>query len=313
MAASDNSNISTAGPLFMAIVTFVLWGVLPAYWKIFGDVPALEVLGHRVLWSFVFTLILIAVTGRLGELTETVRRLLKERKKLAGLVLASVLVSSNWLTFIWAVNHDLVVESSLGYYINPLLNVLIGVTVLRERLSLWQAGAVLLAFAGVLYLSLSHGSVPVVALILAGTMSVYGLVKKTTGLSALIGMTLETAVTAPAALFYFIVLYSGGQGYPISFSPVFTALLGAGVVTSTPLIMFAYSLNRLPYSLIGIIQFISPTLTLLMGVFIYGEPFTRAHLISFTFIWSALIIFTVARTAPMLRLERGVLRRKDTR
>ena len=167
----------------------------------------------------------------------------------------------------------------------------------------------MLAFTGVAYLSYAHGSVPVVSLILAGTMSIYGLVKKITGLSALIGMTMETAVTAPVALVYFIVLYSGGGGYPVGFSPVFIALLGAGVITSVPLVMFAYSLNRLTYSLMGIIQYISPTLTLLLGVLVYGEPFTKTHLIAFIFIWSALALFTMAKTAPLARLERGILRR----
>ena len=314
MAVNDDhkeqKNAET-GPLLVALFTFFLWGVLPVYWKIFGDVPALEVLGHRILWSFVFTLTLIIISGRWADLAASVKRIMADKRKLAGLLLGSVLISFNWLTFIWAVNHDLVVESSLGYYINPLLNVLIGVTVLRERLSLWQGAAVFLAFAGVAYLSYNHGSVPVVALILAGTMSIYGLVKKVTGLSALIGMTMETAITAPAALVYFIVLYSGGGGYPISFSPVFIALMGAGIVTSVPLVMFAYSLNRLTYSLMGIIQYIAPTLTLLLGVFVYNEPFTRAHLIAFAFIWSALILFTVAKTRPLVRLERGLLRRPD--
>lgn len=306
---NTSAQTSGAGPLLVAFFTFVLWGVLPVYWKIFGAVPAPEVLGHRILWSFVFTFGLIVATGRLGDLKAAGKRIWLDKRKLAGLMIGSVLISMNWLTFIWAVNHDLVVESSLGYYINPLLNVLIGVTILRERLSLWQAVAVLLAFIGVAYLSFSHGSVPIVALILSGTMSVYGLVKKITGLSALIGMTLETAVSAPLALVYFIVLYSGGGGYPIGLTPVFLCLLGAGAVTSVPLVMFAYSLNRLPYSLMGIFQYIAPTLTLLLGVFVYGEAFTRAHMISFTFIWSALVLFTVAKTAPLVRLERGMLRR----
>lgn len=224
------------------------------------------------------------------------------------MALGATLLSFNWLTYIWAVNHDRVVESSLGYYILPLLNVLIGVTVLRERLSLWQFLAVLLAAAGVLYLTIGYGSFPAVSLILAGTMAVYGLAKKAAGLSAVVGMTLETALIAPLALIFFISLYGRGGGYPIGPSPTFLLLVGAGVVTSVPLIMFAYSLNRLTLSLVGFIQYISPTLTLLLGVFAYGEPFTRAHLISFSLIWSGLILFAVSRTGPLVKLERQVSR-----
>lgn len=311
MAGNNNEEPQNveSWPLMVAFLAFFLWGVLPVYWKLFGDVPAMEVLAHRILWSFVFTLFLIIVKGQLRDLSASIKNTVANKRKLGGLLLCSTLISCNWLTFIWAVNHDLVVESSLGYFINPLLNVLIGVTVLRERLSLWQAAAVLLAFAGVAYLSYSHGSIPLVALVLAGTMSIYGLVKKVTGLSALIGMTMETAIIAPVALVYFIVLYSGGGGYPIRLSPVFIALLGAGVVTSVPLVMYAHSLNHLTYSLIAIIQYIAPTITLLLGVFIYNEPFTRTHIIAFSFIWSALILFTAAKTRPLIRLERGLFKR----
>lgn len=293
----------------LAALAFVLWGILPAYWKSFNLVPAYEVLAHRIWWSFVFMVALVLLTGRAGSLINEVRGLAAHKRKLAGLALGATLISLNWLTYIWAVNNDRVVESSLGYYINPLLNVLIGVTVLRERLSLWQFLAVLLAAAGVLYLTVNYGEFPAVSLILAGTMSAYGLTKKITGLSAVVGMTLETALIAPIALIFFIVIYSSGNGYPIGLNPTFLLLAGAGIVTSVPLLMFAFSINRLPLTVMGIIQYIAPTLTLLLGIFVYNEPFTKAHLISFGFIWGGLILFTIARAAPLVRLERRLSRK----
>lgn len=299
---------SKAAATAVAVFTFILWGILPVYWKFFGQVPAYEVLAHRIWWSFVFMTVLALLTGRSGELVSELRNLWAHKRKLAGLALGATLLSFNWLTYIWAVNHDRVVESSLGYYILPLLNVLIGVTVLRERLSLWQCLAVLLAAAGVLYLTIGYGSFPAVSLILAGTMAVYGLAKKAVGLSAVVGMTLETAIIAPLALIFLITLYSRGGGYPIGQSPTFLLLVGAGVVTSVPLIMFAFSLNRLTLSLVGFIQYISPTLTLLLGVFAYGEPFTTAHLISFSLIWAGLILFAVSSTRPLVGLERRLSR-----
>jgi len=293
----------------LATLAFVLWGILPVYWKCFSQVPAYEVLAHRIWWSFVFMVALVLITGRTRTLADEVRGLVAQKRRLAGLALGATLISFNWLTYIWAVNNDRVVESSLGYYINPLLNVLIGVTILRERLSLWQFLAVLLAAVGVLYLTVNYGSFPAVALILAGTMSVYGLTKKVTGLSAVVGITLETALIAPLALIFFITLYTSGNGYPAGFNPTFLLLVGAGIVTSVPLIMFAFSLNQLSLTVMGVIQYVSPTLTLCLGVFVFNEPFTRTHLISFGFIWGGLILFTIARTPPLVQLERHISRR----
>lgn len=300
MAESQSRTAATV----TAFSAFVLWGVLPVYWKCFGLVPAYEVLAHRIWWSFVFMVLLVLVSGRAARLAGEARELWADKRRLAGLALGAVLISLNWLTYIWAVNHDRVVESSLGYYINPLLNVLVGVLVLRERLSLWQFMAVMLAAAGVVYLTFNYGSFPAVALMLAGSMTIYGLTKKATALSAVSGLTLETALTAPLALAFLLIIHSRGGGYPVGPSPTFLLLVGSGVATSVPLIMFAYSLNRLPLSLMGVIQYISPTLTLLLGVFAYGEPFTRAHLIAFAFIWSGLLLFSVSRTPPLARLER---------
>ena len=296
------------GALVMAVAAYILWGILPIYWKLLGAVSAYEVLAHRIFWSFFFMLGLVLATGRTKGLLDEVRMVASNRKKLIHLFIGSVLISFNWLTYIWAVNHDRVVESSLGYYICPLLQVLTGVVIFRERLSLWQFLAVVLAVIGVTYLTVNYGSFPTVAVILALTFTVYGYCKKVTGLTAINGMTMETAITAPLAGIFLIYFHSQGQGYPLSLSPTFLLLMGTGVITAVPLIMFAHCINRLPLTVIGIIQYVSPTLTLLLGVFAYKEAFSSVHLIAFIFIWSGCALFTAARTTPMAKLERLISR-----
>jgi len=292
------------GALATAIMAYVLWGILPVYWKFFGAVPAYEVLAQRIFWSFFFMVVLVLVTGRARGLLGEIKLVAANRRKLICLFIGALLISCNWLTYIWAVNHDRVVESSLGYYISPLLQVLMGVAIFRERLSLWQFLAVVLAAVGVIYLTVHYGSFPTVAVILASTITAYGYCKKVTGLTAINGMTMETAVTAPLAAVFLGFLYSRGQLYPVGLTPTFLLLMGTGVITAIPLIMFAHSINRLQLTLLGIIQYISPTLTLLLGVFAYSEAFSRVHLIAFAFIWSGCALFTAARTEPMAKLER---------
>ncbi len=295
-------------PIAMAVLTYGLWGLLPIYWKLFAEVPALEVMAHRIFWSFFFLCLLITAGRRWSSFIAETRALLKNRKKVVCLILGAFFVSLNWLTYIWAVNHDSEVESGLGYYIHPLLNVLVGVLLFKERLSLWQFLAVLLAAAGVAYLTVNYGSLPLVALALASTVTIYGVCKKITGLSALAGITLETAVLFPVASLYFLFIYSGGSGYPIAPTPTFFFLIGAGAVTAIPLITFAYSLNRLPLSFIGLISYLSPSITLMLGVLAYKEAFTAVHLVAFTCIWSGLVIFSLSKTAPLTRLERKISR-----
>jgi len=285
-------------PLLVAVLTYGLWGLLPVYWKLLAPVPAVEVLAHRIFWSFLFLCILIATVGRWKNLTAEARALLANRKRTLCLLAGAIFLSLNWLIFIWAVNHDRVVESGLGYYIHPLLNVLVGVAFFGERLSMRQLLAVLLAAAGVFYLTVNYGSVPFVALSLAASITLYGVFKKITGLSALGGLTLETALLFPPAVLYFLVIYANGSAYPIAPTPTFFFLAGAGVVTAVPLLCFAYSLKHLPLSLIGLISYISPSVTLILGVFVYREPFTSVHLISFILIWVGLGLFSAAKRLP---------------
>lgn len=292
------------GAMLASFSAFVLWGLLPVYWKFFSNVPAYEVLAHRILWSFLFMIILVLLTRRVNGMMREIKVLAANRQKLLNLIGGAIFISGNWLTYIWAVNHDRVVESGLGYYISPLLQVLVGVVVFRERLSLWQYLAVGLAAVGVIYLTASYGTFPVVAMTLAITITCYGYCKKITGLTAISGMTLETAITAPLAFIFLTYTYATGHGYPIGVNSTFILLAGTGVITAIPLIMYTYSLNRIPLSIIGIIHYVSPTLTVLLGVFVYNEVFTRSHLISFGFIWSGLALFTVGNTRPLKRLEK---------
>ena len=290
------------------IMSFVLWGFLPVYWKFLGAVPALQILAHRIFWSFVFLVILVAVTGRFQQLRQEAKSLAVNRKRRLGVFLAAGFITFNWGLFIWAVNDGRLVETSLGYYINPLVNVLVGVTVLRERLSLWQFLAVILAAVGVVYLTVDYGSLPWVALSLATSMTLYSLCKKVAGLTAITGLLIETTILAPLAALYFILIYSQGQGYPPGLNPTFILLIGAGVTTAVPLLLFAHALNRLSLTVMGIIQYLSPTLTLMLGVVVYGEAFTRPFQVAFGFTWAALILFTTARLPFMVKLENGLLK-----
>lgn len=287
-----------------ALGAYIMWGFLPLYWKMVQVVPATEILAHRMIWSFVFLVCLLLLSRHAQSFREEVHSLLKRPAQAAAVVLAAVLITLNWLTYIWAVNAGHVVESSLGYYINPLVNVLLGVMVLKEKLSSWQIISFALALAGVLVLTINFGSFPWIAFTLALTFSLYGLIKKMIRLGAITGITLETLLISPLMLVYLGCVHSSGNGAFGNISPVITALLiGAGVATATPLILFAAAANRLPLSSIGFLQYVSPTIMLMLGVFLYREPFTSVHWACFILIWTALLIFSLANTKPLAALE----------
>jgi chloramphenicol-sensitive protein RarD len=219
--------------------------------------------------------------------------------------MASILISVNWLTYIWAVNHNHIIDTSLGYYINPLVSVLLGVVVLKEKLSFWQIFAFFLALTGVLNTAVHLGSVPWVALVLAVCFGLYGLFKKMINLGAITGLTLETLVISPFALLYLHYVHNSGAGAFGFDSPAVSGLLaGAGIVTAVPLLMFAGGARRLPLSIVGFLQYIAPTIALILGIFLYHEPFTSVHLVSFIFIWAALTIFSLAKTRSFITLEK---------
>ncbi len=271
------------------IAAYALWGFFPIYWKLLHDVPAVQLLGHRIAWSFLLLMLVIAA----GRQAPAFRAALTART-LAIYSAAAVLIGVNWLTYVWAVNEGFVVETSLGYFINPLLSVLLGVIVLRERLRPAQWLPLGLATIGVLYLTVVYGSLPWIALTLAVTFGFYGLVKKVAPLSSLFGLTLETGILfIPAVAFLVFSEVSGSGAFLHAGTRSDWLLIGAGVVTTIPLLLFASAAQRVPLTVIGLLQYIAPSIQFLLGVFLYKEAFDRSHLIGFSIVWAALVIFWV--------------------
>lgn len=274
--------------LAAAIAAYVLWGVFPLYWYLLRHVPSLEIIAHRILWCAVF------VVGwlLLREGTGWLRAALARPRVGRLLVLSSLLISFNWGVYIWAVTHGRVVEASLGYFVNPLVNVLIGVLVLRERLAPAQWGAVALAALGVLWLAFQHGQPPWVSLALAFSFAVYGLIRKIAHVDAIPGLAIESLVMLLPALAWMGWLATRGEAHFLIGRPGDDALLVlGGVLTALPLIGFAFGARRIPYSLAGILQYISPTLQLLTGVWLLGEPFDGTRALGFACIWMALLLY----------------------
>lgn len=279
--------------ILSAMCAYILWGFLPIYWKLLNQVSAPEILAHRIIWSLFFLLVFLLATRRLSIFRSEMHSIFRQPRSILGILGSTFLISTGWLLYIWAVNDNRILETSLGYYINPLANVLFGVVLLKEKLSKRQYLAVGLATFGVLNLALQFGAVPWVALALAFSFALYGLCKKLMGLSATTGITLETLLVSPLALAYLLHLHSQGTGALASGNLLLVALLmGSGIVTALPLVLFANAANHLPLTTIGFIQYLSPTLALLTGVFLYQEPFTLTHGISFGFIWLALAVFS---------------------
>ena len=273
-----------------AIVAYTLWGILPLYWKALQSVPALEIMSHRTVWSLVFVLLLLAVRRQWAW----VRQARKSPRTLLTFASTACLLGLNWTTYIWAVNAGHVVDSSLGYFINPLVSVLLGVLFLRERLRPWQGVAIGLAAAGVMFLTLGLGAFPWIALTLAGTFGFYGLLRKTAPLGSLEGLSLETALLSVPTLAYLVALEVAGTASLAHAGPTTSLLLVlTGVVTAFPLLMFAYAARQVTLATVGILQYIAPTLQFLLGVFVYHEPFTQTRLIGFATIWVALAIYSI--------------------
>lgn len=276
--------------IWNGLAAYALWGFFPIYWKLLHDVPALQVIGHRIGWSFVLLIAVILFTRQLNNF----RSAALTPRVIGIYAIAGVLLTINWLVYVWGVNAGFIVETSLGYFINPLISVLLGVVFLRERLRLMQWIPVGLAAAGVIFLTVTYGRLPWIALSLAFSFGIYGLVKKLAPLGSLYGLTLETALVFPAALIYLMFAQSTGTGAFLHEGLLTDILLiGTGAVTSIPLLMFASAARQIPLTMIGILQYIAPTLQFLIGVFLYHEPFDHSRLIGFSLVWLALVIFWV--------------------
>lgn len=273
-----------------ALGSFALWGLNPIYFKTVAAVPVIELLGHRVIWSVPFLALLVALARRWPRVLDVLRN----SRARSILMVTALILATNWSLYIWAVTSAQILQSGLGYYINPLVNMLLGTLVLRERLRPWQWGAVALASAGVLNLALAYGEFPWLALSLALTFGVYGLLRKIVAAESLDGLMVETLLLAPFALALLVYLGVTGRG---SFGAVSTRLdlllMLAGPVTAVPLLLFAAGARRLRLAALGFCQYLSPTLQLLLAVLVYGEPFTQAHLVTFGFVWVAIAIYSI--------------------
>jgi chloramphenicol-sensitive protein RarD len=290
--------------LVYAALAYLLWGLFPIYFHALKSVDALEIVLHRSLWSFVFVWALLVALRRLQWVPGVVRR----PRLLAQFVLSALLLSANWLLYVWAVNHGHVVEASLGYFVTPLVNVMLGTLVLKERPRALQWLAVAVAAGGVLWLTLTLGRLPWIALGLAASFGSYGLLRKTAALGALEGLALETAVIAPAALVALAVLSAPHDGLRGLFAGMDGATIGwllfAGPLTAIPLLLFAAGARRVTLATLGTLQYSSPTIQLLLGVTFFGEPLESRRLVGFVLIWVALAIYS-ADGFLWMRRQRG--------
>lgn len=274
--------------LFQASGAYFIWGIVPLYWIWLTAVPATEIIAHRICWSFVILGVIIVARKR----TSWVIRGLKEPKSLLLLTITALLISVNWLLYVWAVNNGYVIEASLGYYINPLINILLGALFLGERLRRLQYVAIFLAFLGVMVLTLNYGRLPWIALTLAGSFGTYALLRKFVTLDAQTALFIETGIVLIPAFLYLVL---GHHSHALTNASTITILLliGGGAITIIPLVLIANGLKTLTLATIGLLQYISPTLQFLCGVLIFKEPFSTIQLISFVLIWTGLGFYTL--------------------
>lgn len=280
-----------------ALSTYLIWGVLPLYWNLLARAEANEILAHRIIWSFVFMVVVLMVTKRWQSFKEDCRALWQDKKRGAILLLAAFTISLNWLTYIWAVNHGHVIDTSIGYYINPLMSVLFGIVFFRERISGLKKISLLLAAIGIVLMTYQLGKLPWVAVVLAVSFSVYGALKKQLHLNPFSSITLETLLMVPFAVPYIgILMMSPANHFSLATPDLALYLMGTGVVTAVPLVLFSYGANLLPLNVLGFFQYISPTIGLLLGIFFFHETFGMAQISALGFVWVAIVLFTVAES-----------------
>lgn len=287
------------------VTAYLIWGILPVYWKSLAHVSSTEVLMSRIVWAFILTFILIIMMRNGRVLWMDLKELWQTQKAFWSLFMASTLISGNWFLYIWAVNHEHLVQTSLGYYINPLVSVLLGIFFLKENLTSSQKVAFLLALVGVIILTVSYGAFPWISFLLAISFAVYGLVKKQIKLEPLRGLVIETFFMTPVAFVVYIWLFTKGQASLFQVNVQTDLLLiFTGVATALPLVLFAKGAQRMPLYMVGFLQYIAPTIMLFLGVVIYGETFGKVELFAFSFIWLALIVFTASKVFSVVKERR---------
>ena len=270
-----------------ASLSYLIWGILPLYWKALDHVPSYEILGHRMAWSLPFIVLFLILTGQAEAL-----RKVQDKRTLGISIASAMLLTVNWYVYIWAVNAGHIVETSLGYYINPLVTVCFGVIFLKERLRTGQIAALALAAGGVIYLTVVYGSFPWIALVLAITFALYGLLHKKIRIGPMKSLYLETLIFFLPALALIVYLGRDGSfGFLHEGAGTMVLLAGTGLITTVPLLLFGYAAQKIPLFMLGILQYTAPTLNLLIGVFIYGEGFPYSRMIGFLLVWGALALF----------------------
>jgi len=287
MARSGGGDPQHTSAFIAAVASFATWGLVPIYWKLLSRVPALEILAHRFVWTIVFLGLLLSWQERWREVIGSLRR----RRSALFCLGSGIMVGLNWLLFIWAVNIGHVLETSLGYFMTPIVNVLLGAFILRERLSAWQTASILIALVAVSILAFGYGHFPWIALGLCTSFGLYGLLRKQSGTAAIPGLFLETLFLLPLALVYLVILVNRGA---LTFGPSHLALSAilttSGIVTAVPLIWFGYAARHLRLVTIGFLQYLSPSISFILGLFVYHETFTRQHFITFLLVWFALVL-----------------------
>lgn len=279
--------------MLVGLLAFLTWGLVPLYWKLIGDVASDRIVCHRAIWCLAFLALVVALSTRRRV---ALRDAMQQPKSLAYAALAGWLIGINWFIYIWSVINGHVIEASLGYFLSPLVTVALGAFVLGERLPALRWVAVLLAAAGVLLKVVLHGTVPWIALSLCSTWGCYALVKRLAGLDSMTGLCIENASILPPALIYlfFFIGPDSGPGFAEGWPRVPLLLVGGGVITAVPLICYAYATRRLTLATLGLMQYITPTMTFLLGVFLYREPFARVDLVTFACIWAGLMLYSAS-------------------
>ncbi|UXR68758.1 EamA family transporter RarD [Staphylococcus sp. IVB6246] len=286
--------------VFYALSAYIMWGILPLYWALIDGVDAIEILMYRIILSLIFMLILVPLTKQTPQLVSDIQQFVKTPKKLFIIILAGYVVTLNWGTFIYAINEGYVLQTSLGYYINPLVSIILAMIFFQERFNKLEWAAILFATMGVLYMTFKVGEFPFISLMLAFSFGIYGLLKKLVPMSAVSSITIESMATAPMALIYLVII-GQSHGLSIGMNSATFWLLFSGAVTAIPLLAFSAAAVRIPLSLVGFIQYVGPTLIFLNGVLVFKEPFNMDQFITFCFIWFGILIYVLSQVIKMKR------------
>lgn len=295
-----NSNIEFKKGVLFALGAHLLWGILPIYWRLIGNISAFEILAYRIILTMIFMIIMIYILKQSTAFKRDLTHLFATPIQLIAIIVAGYVITLNWGTFIWAVSNGHVLQTSLGYYINPLVSILLAFIFLKERFNKFESLAIVFAAIGVLYMTIRVGEFPMISLMLAFSFGIYGLLKKLVRVDAMTGIAIECIVTAPAGLIYIIYLWQIHHT-SVGINMASFWLLFSGAVTAVPLILFSAGARRIPLSLTGFIQYVSPTIIFLLGIFVFKEPFDIHQFITFIFIWIGIALYSISQYVKMKR------------